>query len=107
MPSIDCWRLLGISSDASVEDVRTAFARRAKDVHPDSGGTGDGLTMSLLIDAREDALGRIELRDQAKRLPASPSGQSTSSTASPPSSKRKKASGLPKGRRYPCYVCNQ
>jgi hypothetical protein len=56
MADIDCWRLLGISPPATADEVRTAFAKRARDVHPDSGGTGDSLTMSLLVDAREEAL---------------------------------------------------
>lgn len=56
MADIDCWRLLGISPPATADEVRAAFAKRARDVHPDSGGTGDSLTMSLLVDAREEAL---------------------------------------------------
>ena len=43
-----------LASPAPADAVRAAFAKRARDVHPDSGGTGDGLTMTLLVDAREE-----------------------------------------------------
>jgi hypothetical protein len=59
MAEIDCWRLLGISPPATADEVQAAFAKRARDVHPDSGGTGDSLTMSLLVDARDEALAQI------------------------------------------------
>ena len=45
MPKIDCWRLLGLPPGARADQVRAAFAQRARDVHPDGGGSGDGLTM--------------------------------------------------------------
>ena len=57
MPKVDCWRLLGVAPDASAEEVRAGFAKRVRDVHPDSGGTGDALTMRLLVEARDEALG--------------------------------------------------
>jgi curved DNA-binding protein CbpA len=66
MPKVDCWRLLGVAPDASAEEVRAGFARRVRDVHPDSGGTGDALTMRLLVEARDEALelvGRRGSRD--------------------------------------------
>ncbi len=56
MARIDCWRLLGVSADADADAVRAAFTRRARDVHPDGGGTGDSLTMRLLVEARDEAL---------------------------------------------------
>jgi hypothetical protein len=56
MPKVDCWRLLGVAPDASAEEVRAGFAKRVRDVHPDSGGTGDALTMRLLVEARDEAL---------------------------------------------------
>ena len=58
MPKVDCWRLLGVAPDASAEEVRARFAKRVRDVHPDSGGTGDALTMRLLVEAHDEALGR-------------------------------------------------
>src|SRR5918911_1096178 len=57
MPKVDCWRLLGVAPEASAEEVRAGFAKRVRDVHPDSGGTGDALTMRLLVEARDEALG--------------------------------------------------
>jgi curved DNA-binding protein CbpA len=73
MPRVDCWRLLGISPDAGAAEVRAAFARRARDVHPDGGGTGDGLTLRLLAEARDEALAllreRAERRDPDPRPP--------------------------------------
>ena len=57
MPKVDCWCLLGVAPDASAEEVRAGFAKRVRDVHPDSGGTGDALTMRLLVEARDEALG--------------------------------------------------
>jgi curved DNA-binding protein CbpA len=65
MPRVDCWRLLGISPEAGASEVRAAFARRARDVHPDGGGTGDGLTLRLLAEARDEAL--AVLRERTER----------------------------------------
>ena len=62
MPKVDCWRLLGVAPDASAEEVRAGFARRVRDVHPDSGGTGDALTMRLLVEVRDEALGLASRR---------------------------------------------
>ena len=63
MPRVDCWRLLGISPEAGPAEVRAAFARRARDVHPDGGGTGDGLTLRLLAEARDEALAYLRERN--------------------------------------------
>ena len=71
---VDCWRLLGISSDAGPAEVRGAFARRARDVHPDSGGTGDGLTLRLLAEARDEALAYLGERNDDLR-PTSQRGE--------------------------------
>lgn len=38
------WSVLGISSSASVEEVRTAYRDRVKDVHPDHGGSVEEFT---------------------------------------------------------------
>src|SRR3954465_14378216 len=78
MPRVDCWRLLEISPAASAADIRAAFARRVQDVHPDAGGTGDGLTMRLLLEARDEALARLESRGAPRRA-GSRSGQDTTS----------------------------
>ena len=63
MTRVDCWRLLGISPDSSAAEVRAGFAKRVRDVHPDRGGTGDGLTLSLLVEARDEALSLIASRE--------------------------------------------
>ena len=68
MPRVDCWRLLGISPEAGPAEVRAAFARRARDAHPDGGGTGDGLTLRLLAEARDEALAFLRERTDS-RLP--------------------------------------
>jgi curved DNA-binding protein CbpA len=66
MPRVDCWRLLGISPEAGAAEVRAAFARRARDVHPDGGGTGDGLTLRLLAEARDEALALLRERTERR-----------------------------------------
>jgi hypothetical protein len=81
MPRVDCWRLLGISPDADAGEVRGAFARRVQDVHPDTGGTGDGLTMHLLVEARDEALALIG--DQQARESRSRSRKSDTSRSRP------------------------
>ena|SRR5688572_13581875 len=62
MQRVDCWRLLGVAPDATAAEVRAAYARRVRDAHPDSGGTGDGLTLRLLREARDEAVARSEGR---------------------------------------------
>jgi hypothetical protein len=90
MPRVDCWRLLGISPDARAAEVRAAFARRARDVHPDGGGTGDGLTLRLLAEARDEALALLRERTERRR-PASPD----------PGHDR------PSGDGWPCHACGR
>lgn len=67
MRSVDCWRLLGVPPDATAAEVRAAYLRRVRDVHPDSGGSGDGLTLSLLQEARDEAVAAIEGRGRERR----------------------------------------
>ena len=69
MPSVDCWSLLGIPRGASADEVKNAYARRVRDVHPDAGGTGDGLTLSLLKAARDEALGQVGRNDVVSPMP--------------------------------------
>jgi curved DNA-binding protein CbpA len=66
---IDLYRLLGIKRGASKEDVRKAYRRKAKIVHPDKGGSAaafSALTMAheVLTDpkrrAKYDATGEVE-----------------------------------------------
>src|SRR4051812_36044648 len=103
MPRVDHWRLLGISPAASAEDVRAAFARRVQDVHPDTGGTGDGLTMRLLVDARDEALAHLGDRGAPRRA-GSRSGQDTASRAP---STHGRAHPDPKLSGYPCSACGR
>jgi hypothetical protein len=92
MADIDCWRLLGISPPATADEVRAAFAKRARDVHPDSGGTGDSLTMSLLVDAREEALAQAKEGGRSSRRAETGRAAGTA------------GSGPPSGT---CHVCRQ
>jgi len=91
MPSVDCWSLLGIPCGASADEVKQAYARRVRDVHPDSGGTGDGLTMSLLKAARDEALGQARQQGMAFSRPPKPV----------------RAQKTPKVRMHSCNVCGQ
>lgn len=93
MAEIDCWRLLGISPPVTADEVRAAFARRAREVHPDSGGSGDSLTMSLLVDARDEALARVAGNDGAARDRPQQRSRRAEATS---------AAGL-----GTCYVCQQ
>lgn len=35
----DCWSILGISAGATEEEIKAAYRNKAKECHPDSGGT--------------------------------------------------------------------
>jgi hypothetical protein len=52
--SVECFRVLGLDANATADDVETAFRRRAKDAHPDRGGSHE--TMAELTAARTQAL---------------------------------------------------
>jgi hypothetical protein len=103
VPKVDCWRLLGISTDAGPAEVRAAFARRARDVHPDSGGTGDGLTLRLLAEARDEAL--AYLGEQTGERPPNSPGQrwDAKSKADPPDH----GDGPAKGEGIACHGCGR
>ena len=53
----NCFRLLGVDSDATREDIKVAFRERAKTKHPDKGG--DPQAFRELRAAYEDALCRV------------------------------------------------
>lgn len=38
-PDVDLYRVLGVSPDAALQDLRAAYRRRAKQCHPDAGGS--------------------------------------------------------------------
>lgn len=51
-------RLLGVPAGATVDEIKTAFRRLVKDVHPDPrGGSGDGAAFRKLVEARDRLLG--------------------------------------------------
>ena len=57
------YRVLGVERTASAEDIKAAFRRQAKRLHPDRGdGTGDKEAFRLLVEAYE------VLRDPQQRL---------------------------------------
>ena len=45
------YRTLGVPRTASADDIKTAFRERAKELHPDSGGTGDEARFRRLLEA--------------------------------------------------------
>ncbi|MCX3063421.1 J domain-containing protein [Streptomyces beihaiensis] len=69
----DAYRLLGVPNDASREDIRAAFKRRMKDVHPDRapGGSDEELSR-LLIVARDVLLNHRSDYDAARATRKSP-----------------------------------
>lgn len=52
------WQVLGISPDASEEEIKSAYRQRAKDCHPDAGGTAE--RFQQLQQAYSDALEQIK-----------------------------------------------
>lgn len=53
-PKGDCWQVLGITKNASRDEIEKAYRTKAKSAHPDAGGSTDG--MAKLNQAREEAL---------------------------------------------------
>ena len=108
MASIDCWQLLGISPDVNAGEVRAAFAKRVRDVHPDSGGTGDSLTMRLLVDARDEALEQIELRGRTGHGFTSSAWQHQHTRRGDPYwDQQQKKDQQTRFRRHLCHVCQK
>jgi hypothetical protein len=103
MPRVDCWRLLGISPEAGAAEVRAAFARRARDVHPDGGGTGDGLTLRLLAEARDEALALLRERTERRHPASRPGGRGAAPTPAPPDPGHEPSSG----EGLPCHGCGR
>jgi hypothetical protein len=106
MPRVDCWRLLGVSPGAGAEEVRAAFARRVQDVHPDAGGTGDGLTLRLLLEARDEALALVGGRPPPGHGRGATRAGAASAAGSRPA-RRHAPPGQATGGRYPCSACGQ
>lgn len=38
-----CWKILGVAPGASDEEIDAAYRQRAKDLHPDAGGTAEAM----------------------------------------------------------------
>jgi hypothetical protein len=53
LAGVEWWTVLGVSPNATLDDVEEAFRRRALDAHPDRGGSGEA--MARLNEAREAA----------------------------------------------------
>jgi hypothetical protein len=103
MPRVDCWRLLGISPEAGPAEVRAAFARRARDAHPDGGGTGDGLTLRLLAEARDEALAFLRERTDGRHPASRPPGRDTIAATYPADASR----GQADGGEIACHGCGR
>lgn len=103
---IDCWRLLGVPRNAGAAEVRAAFAKRARDVHPDGGGTGDSLTMRLLVEARDEAL-RLAGGGGGERTRSSSSSSASSSSQGTARDRhaRRRSSRSSSGPRDRCADC--
>lgn len=52
--AVDCWAVLGIAPRSSADEVSRAYREKAKEAHPDSGGTAEA--MAALNAARDAAL---------------------------------------------------
>lgn len=77
MPDGDCFRLLGISSDSTAEQVRRAWRQQARRHHPDVGG--DTTSMARLNAALAEALRLVAHQSTkvASRPAGAPSGAGT------------------------------
>lgn len=64
MPVEDARRLLGVSSDASLTDIRAAHRRLIARVHPDAGGSAE---LASRINAARDALIAERTRSAGRR----------------------------------------
>lgn len=56
-PTLSVWALLGLGSRATFEEVKSAYKRRALELHPDRGG--DAAQFRALHAAYEEALRRL------------------------------------------------
>lgn len=64
MPIEDARRLLGVSSDASLTEIRAAHRRLIARVHPDAGGSAE---LASRINAARDALIAEQTRSASRR----------------------------------------
>jgi len=61
---LSVWALLGLTSRASVEEVKSAYRRRALELHPDRGG--DAAQFRALHAAYEEALRRLAKKSRKR-----------------------------------------
>jgi hypothetical protein len=67
MPLAEAMALLGVSVDYSREDVITAFRKKAKQAHPDLGGTAD--MFRVLVQARDRLLTALGTKAATPTMP--------------------------------------
>jgi curved DNA-binding protein CbpA len=56
LPSNSPWEVLGVKEDANHDEIKTAYREKAKNTHPDQGGSND--QMAKLSAARDAMLRR-------------------------------------------------
>jgi curved DNA-binding protein CbpA len=66
-PSLSVWDVLGIAPDASIDDIKLAFRRRAFETHPDRGGTDEAFRSVVDAHAKATARRKKTLRRPRKR----------------------------------------
>lgn len=52
-PAYEWWRILGVEQNSSMEEIKSAYRKKCKDVHPDAGGSHE--LMAALNTAYEQA----------------------------------------------------
>jgi hypothetical protein len=57
----DLYELLGVEPEASEDDIKTAFRRRAKELHPDVNGDDSTQSFIEVTDLRTDGHGLMLL----------------------------------------------
>ncbi len=87
--------ILGISRDASAEEIRRAYRRQAMRHHPDAGG--DRRAFAEILSAYERLGGKVSQRDAAARTTSATEGESR--PRPPPTDSCPQVSPDPSGRR--------
>jgi len=74
-PVAMAFRILGLSDDASVRDINRAWRAKAKEVHPDVGGTAE--QSAAINNARDVALAHAQAKAATTEPPRSPEAKAT------------------------------